>query len=175
MDISSIMQNSAKAFQSKLDADGDGQIELSDLVPALTNLVTNAKGDMDISSILSGLNAGGLTSVAKSWLGDGENEAIDGEQIKSLLGLSTISAFASKLGVQMEQAVEGLQEALPKIIDQASTGADSLMDIAGDLFEGDTDSAKALWGDAVTTASNAASSVSAAVSDFTKDDDNKTV
>lgn len=175
MDISNIMQNGAQAFQSKMDADGDGQIEISDLVPALTNLFTNAKGDMDISSILSGLNAGGLTSVAQSWLGEGDNEAIDGEQTKELFGLSTISAFASKVGIQVEQAVEGLQEAVPNIIDQASSGAESLMDIAGDLFEGDTASAEALLGDAMTTVSDAASSVSSAVDGFVQGDgDNKT-
>nr|CAA6823345.1 MAG: Unknown protein [uncultured Thiotrichaceae bacterium] len=171
MDISNIMQNGAQAFQSKLDADGDGQIEVSDLVPALTDLFTNIKGDMDISSILSGLNAGGLTSVAQSWLGDGENEAIDGEQVTSLLGMDTISSFAGKLGVQVEQAVGGLQEALPGIIDQASSGAESLADIAGDLFEGDTSSAEALLGDAADTITGAASTVTAAVGDIIQGDD----
>lgn len=170
MDISNIMKNGAQAFQSKLDADGDGKIEVSDLVPALTDLFTNAKGDMDISSILSGMNAGGLTSLAQSWLGEGENESIEGEQVTHVLGLGTIATFADKLGVKVEQAVTGLQEAMPQIIDQASSGAESLMDIAGDLFEGDTTSAKALLGDTATRVSAAAAAFTAPVGDAAQDD-----
>lgn len=165
------MQKGAQAFQSKLDTDGDGQIEISDLVPALTNLFTNAKGDMDLSSILSNLKAGGLVSAAQSWLGDGENAAIDGEQTKALLGLDTITEFADKVGLQVEQAVDGLQEAIPQIVDQASTGAESLKDIAGDLLKGDTASVEALFGDTASTVSDAASSVSSAVSDFVQGND----
>lgn len=171
MDISSIMRDGAQAFQSKLDADGDGQIEVSDLVPALTDLFTNKDGEMDISSMISGLNAGGLTSIAQSWLGDGDNEAIDGEQVTGLLGMGTISSLASKLGVQVEQAVDGLQEAIPSIIDQASNSVDSVAEIAGDLFEGDTSSAEALFGDAVEKVTEVAASVSDTVSDFIQEDE----
>ena len=146
MDINKIMQDGAQAFQNKLDADGDGQIEISDLVPALKNLFTNENGDMDISALLSNLNADGLSTKVQSWLGSGENESIEGGQLTSALGMDSISDFADKLGLKVEQAVNGLQEAVPKIIDQASDGADSLMEIAGDLLGGDTSSAAELLG-----------------------------
>ncbi|MEZ5537892.1 MAG: YidB family protein [Thiolinea sp.] len=146
MDINKIMQDGAHAFQSKLDADGDGQIEISDLVPALKNLFTNENGDMDVSSMLSNLNADGLSAKVQSWLGSGENEAIEGEQLTNALGMDSISSFASQLGLKVDQAVAGLQEAVPNIIDQASNGAESLMDIAGDLLGGDTSSAAELFG-----------------------------
>lgn len=146
MDINKIMQEGAQAFQNKMDADGDGQIEISDLVPALKNLFTNENGDMDISSMLANLNADGLSTKVQSWFGNGENEAIEGEQLTSVLGMDSISSFADQLGLKVDQAVNGLQEAVPNIIDQATNGAESLMDIAGDLLGGDTSSAAELLG-----------------------------
>ncbi|MGB0847217.1 MAG: YidB family protein [Thiolinea sp.] len=133
MDISSIMQTGAQLFQGKLDADGDGQIEISDLVPALTGLFSNEAGDFDVSSIMSNMNAGGLMEMAQSWLGDGENQAISGDQITQMLGSEKVSAFASQLGLSEDQALGGLQEAVPGIIDQVSNGG-SLMDMAGSLM-----------------------------------------
>lgn len=130
MDISSVMQVAAQAFQGKLDADGDGQIEISDLIPALTGLFSNDDGDFDVGSIMSNLSGGGLASIAQSWLGDGDNEAVSGEQITDMLGSDKISSFASQLGLSEEQAVGGLTEAVPNIIDQVSSGG-SLTDLAG--------------------------------------------
>ena len=133
MDISSIMQTGAQMFQGKLDADGDGQIEISDLIPALTGLFNNEAGEFDVSSIISNLGSGNLMEMAQSWLGDGENAPVSGEQISEMLGADKISAFASQLGLSEDQALGGLQEAVPGIIDKVSSGG-SLMDMAGDLM-----------------------------------------
>lgn len=140
MDLTAIMQTAAQTFQGKLDADGDGQIEISDLIPALTGLFSNDAGEFDISSIMENLNAGGLMSLAQSWLGDGDNEPVSGEQITNILGSDKISAFASQLGLSEDQAIGGLQEAVPSIIDQVSSGG-SLMDMAGSLLGGDNSAA----------------------------------
>ena len=78
MDISSLMQTGAQLFQSKLDTDGDGQIEISDLVPALSALFGNEEGEFDLSSITSKMSAGGLMEMAQSWMGDGENQPVSG-------------------------------------------------------------------------------------------------
>lgn len=133
MDISSIMQTGAQLFQGKLDADGDGQIEISDLVPALTGLFNNDSGDFDVSSIMAKLGSGNMMEMAQSWMGDGENAPVSGEQITEMLGSEKVTAFASKLGLSEDQALGGLQEAVPGIIDKVSSGG-SMMDIAGGLI-----------------------------------------
>ena len=140
MDISSLMQTGAQLFQSKLDTDGDGQIEISDLAPALAALLGNDQGEFDLSSITSKMSAGGMMEMAQSWLGDGENQPVSGEQITEMLGADKVSAFADKIGISQEKAIGGLQEVVPGIIDQASSGG--LMDMAGSVLGQVTDSAQ---------------------------------
>ena len=144
MDISILMQSGAQLFQSKLDTDGDGQIEISDLVPALSALFGNEQGEFDLSSITSKMSAGGLMEMAQSWMGDGENQPVSGEQITEMLGADKVSAFADQLGISKESALGGLQEAVPGIIDQASSGG--LMDMAGSVLGQVTDSAQSSGG-----------------------------
>ncbi|MEZ5448996.1 MAG: YidB family protein [Thiolinea sp.] len=135
MDISSIMQMAAQTFQGKLDADGDGQIEISDLIPALQTLFTNGAGEFDFSSVIANLSGGGLGSIVQSWLGDGANAAVSGDQLTQLLGADKITSFADQLGLSTGQAVSGLQAAVPSMIDQASSGG-SLLELAGGLLGG---------------------------------------
>ncbi len=144
MDISSIMQVGAQQFQDKLDSDGDGQIEISDLVPALSALFSNEQGEFDLSSITSNLGAGGMMDMVQSWMGDGENQAVSGEQITEMLGADKVSAFAEQLGISPENALDGLQEAIPGIIDQASSGG--LMDMASSVLGQSAGSAGGIMG-----------------------------
>ena len=144
MDISSIMQTGAQLFQSKLDTDGDGQIEISDLVPALAALFGNEQGEFDLSAITSNMSAGGLMDMVQSWLGDGENQPVSGEQITEMLGADKVAAFADQLGISTESALGGLQEAVPGIIDQASSGG--LMDMANSVLSQSNGSAGGIMG-----------------------------
>jgi len=73
---------------------------------------------------------GDVASKAKSWLGDGANDAISPDQLKEALGTDKIDAFAAKLGVDRETASGGLADMLPQLIDKGSSGG-SLLDSAG--------------------------------------------
>ena len=70
--------------------------------------------------------------MAKSWLGDGANEAISPDSIKAVLGSDKISEFARTLGLSEQEAAGGLSEALPSIIDKGSSGG-SLLDSLGGI------------------------------------------
>ena len=63
---------------------------------------------------------GDLMSIAASWLGKGENAPISGGQLTQMLGSDKIAAFAQQLGLSQEQAVSGLQAAIPQVVDKAS-------------------------------------------------------
>ncbi len=131
MDMGDIMQIGAQLFQSKLDKDGDG-LDIGDITSALTGLVSGDDGNIDISSIVSSLNAGGLMSLASSWLGDGDNEEIAPEQVTEIFGSEKISEFAGKLGLDEGSALNGLTEAIPAIMDKASSGG-NLLDAVGGI------------------------------------------
>jgi len=76
-----------------------------------TNAIQNALGSLvglDVRSLLSGLQSGGLGDVAKSWLGDGENAPISSEQIKSVVDNNKLSQLASALGTDEGSALSVL-------------------------------------------------------------------
>lgn len=113
-----------------------GNASESGISDALSGLLGggNSGGGLDIGSIVSGMmsNGGGLEGIVASWLGDGDNEAISGGQIKDILGGDKISEFASKIGVDEDTAADSLAEAVPQMVDKSSTGG-SLLDAVGGL------------------------------------------
>jgi len=130
MDIN-IIEIAAKLFQSNLDKDGDG-LDLGDITAAFTNLMADNNGNVDISSMISNLDAGGLMSMAASWLGDGNNEAIAPDQVKSIFDGNKISEFAASLGLDENSALSGLSSTIPAVVDQSSSGG-SLLDAVGGI------------------------------------------
>ena len=129
MDMGNLMQLGAQMFQSQLDKDRDGQLEITEIASALMGLMSNGQGQSQagglsgLMSIVSGMQGSGngdLMSIAASWLGKGENAPISGGQLTQMLGSDKIAAFAQQLGLSQEQAVSGLQAAIPQVVDKAS-------------------------------------------------------
>lgn len=136
MDLNSLLQNGAQLFQSQLDTDRDGQVDMSEISSALMSLFSNNQGQFNLSSIISSMQKGGnndLMELAASWLGSGENKPISGNQLFDILGRDNILAFAKRLGINETSALSGLQEALPKMVDQASPNG-SLLDLGEQLL-----------------------------------------
>lgn len=130
MNMEDLLRMGAKVFsESSLSGDAGSNLDLGSIVSALSGL-TGGQG-FDLGSIMNNLDATGLGEIAKSWLGDGGNEAISPDQITSVLGADKISEFASQLGLSSDEAVGGLSEALPQIMDQGSSGGSLLDSIGG--------------------------------------------
>ena len=90
------------------------------------------KGDSpDISSLLSGLQSGGLEGVVNSWLGDGDNEPISADQLKGAVDGEKLTELASALGTDEETVLSGLQDAVPEMVDKSSSGGSLLDSIGG--------------------------------------------
>jgi uncharacterized protein YidB (DUF937 family) len=99
---------------------------------ALSGLIGDGKGGIDLGSLVSKMTASGdLSSIVSSWLGDGANAAITPDKIVSMLGESNVTDFASKLGVDADAAAGGLAEALPQMLDKASSGGNLLDSVGG--------------------------------------------
>lgn len=144
MDMNELLKVGAQLFsKSNLSGDAGSNLDLGSLTSALSGL-TGGDGSFDFGALIKNLDAGGLSDMAKSWLGDGDNEGISPEQISSALGSEKISEFASKLGISTEEAAGGLSEALPQMVDKASSGGSILDSIGG--VEGALGFAKKLFG-----------------------------
>jgi uncharacterized protein YidB (DUF937 family) len=131
MDMNNMIQIAAQLFQGQLDKEGDG-LDIGDITSALTTLMSDSSGNVDVTSMLSNLDAGGLMSMAASWLGDGDNDAMAPEQVKSIFDGNKISEFATSLGLDENSALSGLSNTIPAVIDQSSSGG-SLLDAVGGI------------------------------------------
>lgn len=134
----------AKVFsQSDLSGEAGTNLDLNSLTSALSEL-TGGEGGFDLSGLLEKFQSGGLTDMVSSWLGDGDNAGISPDQISNVLGSDKLSEFAAKLGVSTDEAAGGLSEALPQMVDKASSGG-SLLDSIGGI-EGAINLAGKLFG-----------------------------
>lgn len=135
MDMADLIKMGATMFMnSKMSGDNGSGLDLDSLVSALSGLTGGSSdqgGGLDIGSILGNMQSGDMGDMLSSWLGDGENTAISGDQVASIFGQDKISDFASKLGLSEEEAVGGLQDALPSMVDKASSGGSILDSIGG--------------------------------------------
>ena len=131
MNLSELIQMGAAAFRdSSQSGEAGSNLDIEAITSALSGL-TGTSGGFDFSSLVEKFGAGGLGEIANSWLGDGANQSISPEQIGSVLGSEQISQFASKLGISSEEAAGGLSDALPQMVDKASSGGSLLESLGG--------------------------------------------
>jgi hypothetical protein len=89
-----------------------------------------ADGKLDLAGIVERLKSQGLTMLVESSLGDGENNAISLDAVRNLFGGEKVQAFVGAVGVGEPEATQGLADAVPHLLDKASSGG-SLMDAFG--------------------------------------------
>ena len=125
-----LMGMATQLFMQKLGGSAGGLSEGA-VAKALGGLLGGRNGDIDLGSIISKLDGGGLASLAKSWLGDGANSGISPQQIMSLFGESAVGNFASNLNLDPSTATDGLAGLLPELIDKNSKGGSLLEAVGG--------------------------------------------
>ena len=131
MDLNNLLNMATNAF----DKNGDGRVETGELMGALGSLLSNGQSDesasptqggFDLSALVSKMQQGGLGEIVQSWLGDGANQPVSGEQLQSVLGQDQIAAFAQKTGLDLNQALASLQQLIPNLVDKSSQGGQLL-------------------------------------------------
>ncbi len=147
MDLMEILQRGSELIQNNSD-DATTGLDIGNIENALSSLLGNKEGGLDLGALVGGLSNSGLGDIVTSWLGSGTNASISVEQITELIGSDKISAFASQLGISQESAAGALSDALPEVIDEASNsdnsitedllasigGAEGAMNILGKFF-----------------------------------------
>lgn len=117
---------------------GDKMGDMGGIMEALSGL-TSGEG-LDMGGIAEKLKAGGLGDQVSSWMGDGENAAVSGEELTSALGEDKMGEMAEKLGVEPGAAADTLSQMMPSIMDKMSSGGalteggSNPLDMAKNLF-----------------------------------------
>lgn len=129
MDTNTLLRLGAEAFQKQLGSKAGG-LPIEAIAKALLGLLGDGSGKLDLAGLVQKFSSGGLASLAQSWLGDGANAPISGAQLLQVLGSGAVGDFAKQLGLDTGTATQGLEAAVPAIIDKASSGG-GLLDAAG--------------------------------------------
>lgn len=128
-----ILKLAAEKFKGALGGGTGQSLATGAIILALQNLLTGKDGKLDLGSLISNLDGQGLMNIAQSWLGDGANAGISAEAIQNLFG-GKLDSFASELGIKKDEAVSGLQSAIPEVVDKSSSDG-NLLDQAGGIFK----------------------------------------
>ncbi|MGB0865041.1 MAG: YidB family protein [Granulosicoccaceae bacterium] len=125
-----LMKIGTDLLMSKLGANGADGSQVSEMLGGLLG----GGSAPDLGGLLSNLQGGGAADAVKSWLGSGENEALDPSVLSEALDSDKLAGMASQLGVDQNDLLGGLADAIPQMVDKASPNGE-LLDI-GQLMEG---------------------------------------
>jgi len=101
-----------------------------------------AGGEMGgIGGLQQSLTKAGLGDAVASWIGTGQNQAVNASQIESALGPAMIQQLAAKAGIDPRMASAAIATVLPLIVDKLTPKGtvpqqSSLMDLAAGLLGG---------------------------------------
>lgn len=82
------------------------------MVPVLTGLVRPG-----LSSLLRQFGEVGLGEQADSWVSNGANQAVEGQELEQALGSDAIERIAQQSGRSSEEVTAGLARVLPQVVD----------------------------------------------------------
>jgi uncharacterized protein YidB (DUF937 family) len=85
----------------------------------LTNVVSGViQRHGGVSGLVSQFEQQGLGSVVQSWVRNGPNLPISTDQLHQVLGSSAVTALAAKFGVNPQELLQQLTQALPQAVDR---------------------------------------------------------
>ena len=71
-----------------------------------------------LNGIIAKFQEGGLSDIAASWIGNGENQPVSPTQITDVFGSDAIATIAAKFNINTDSLSSQLAEHLPNVIDK---------------------------------------------------------
>jgi uncharacterized protein YidB (DUF937 family) len=75
-------------------------------------------GGSGLTNMLSQLSQKGLSEAVQSWVGSGQNQAVNPQQLMHALDGGMLQQLAAKFGIPPEMVSQHLAEILPKMVDR---------------------------------------------------------
>ena len=89
----------------------------------VTNLVA---GFIDhhggVQGLVTQFEQQGMGGMVQSWIGTGPNQAISAEQLQKVIGSDAVTQLAAKFGVNPQELLQKVAEALPGAVDKLTPG-----------------------------------------------------
>lgn len=108
----------------------------------LTGLLNQAGG---MNGLKDKFQEAGMADTFASWVGTGENQAVQPSQLQNILGNEAIQDLASKIGLDVRTVLPLLSQYLPQIIDKLTPNgsienthpsADQLQNVLASVMKG---------------------------------------
>jgi uncharacterized protein YidB (DUF937 family) len=71
-----------------------------------------------LGGLLDKLQQGGLSNATSSWVGSGQNQPVQPNQLRSALGPDVIKTLAQQSGLSEDELTNQLSQALPGLVDK---------------------------------------------------------
>lgn len=84
---------------------------------ALSKLLSSNGG---LDGLTSKFTQSGLGQQVQSWIGQGKNEPVSGQQVQQALDTNSINQVAQQTGQSPEQASAQIAQVLPEMVNQAT-------------------------------------------------------
>ena len=127
MELMDLLKMGAALIEGNSD-DATSGLDIGKIADAMGKLIANSEGSLDLGAIVGNLSRNGLGEIVGSWLGQGENKAIAPDDVAVLLGEDKIDVFAQELGIDHESAKKALADALPVVVDKATSDENNIID-----------------------------------------------
>ena len=102
---------------------GGGQGQGSPVSGILQQVLAFKDGDnQGVAAIISKFQAAGLGQHVQSWVGNGDNAPISGDQVAQAFPPEQIEGWAAKAGTTPDALREVLAQALPHMVDHLTPG-----------------------------------------------------
>ena len=109
----SLFDNLAKEASSLIGGNASGD---SEVLGHVMSLVNNPETG-GLQGLVQQFQNNGLGEVVNSWIGNGANQPISGDQIAQVVGQDRLNGIAAKLGIDPNQVSGLLAQHLPGVID----------------------------------------------------------
>lgn len=86
------------------------------LVQTVAGMLGNDGNQGGLGGLVQKFQQAGLADAIGSWISNGQNQSVDGEQVTQALGSSTVSQIATQLGLDPNTAAGQLAQVLPEVI-----------------------------------------------------------
>jgi len=92
-----------------------GGSDKQDPAAMLSGLLSDTGG---LQGLMGKFQSAGLGEQFSSWVGTGENKAVQADEVQSAVGADVIQQLAGKLGMQTQTILPLLAQFLPQVIDK---------------------------------------------------------
>lgn len=103
------------------------------LLQAALSLLANNGQTGGLSGLTERFQIAGLGNVMQSWISQGPNMPISGDEIESVLGDGHLQQLAEETGLPQNQAAHQLSEMLPDLVDRLTPNGKAPHGGLGDL------------------------------------------